>query len=201
MPSPIDFYFDFSSPYSYLASEQIDALAARHGRSVNYKPVLLGAVFKASGGVPLTESYGPKARYSVHDFERSARFAGVPYRHPSKFPIGAVTASRAVLWLQQHQPERATPFVHAVFRALFQDDRDVSDPAVVAEVARAVGIDAHRLLEAVQQQDVKDQLKTRVEEAVAFGMFGAPTIVVDGEVFWGNDRLPQVERWLATGPF
>jgi 2-hydroxychromene-2-carboxylate isomerase len=201
MPASIDFYFDFSSPYSYLASEQIDALAARHGRTVDYKPVLLGGVFKASGGVPLTESYGPKARYSLHDFERSARFIGVPYRHPSKFPIGAVAASRAVLWLQQHLPEQATPFVHAVFRALFRDDRDVSDTAVVAELADAAGIDAKRLLEAVQEPAIKELLKTRVDEAVAIGMFGAPTIVVDGEVFWGNDRLPQIERWLASGPF
>jgi 2-hydroxychromene-2-carboxylate isomerase len=201
MPAPIDFYFDFSSPYSYLASEQIDALAARHGRTVNYKPVLLGGIFKTSGGVPLTESYGPKARYSLHDFERSARFIGVPYRHPSKFPIGAVAASRAVLWLQQHRPDQATAFVHAVFRALFRDDRDVSDPAVVAEVAEAAGIDSKRLMEAVQEPAIKELLKTRVDEAVAFGMFGAPTIVVDGEVFWGNDRLPQIERWLAAGPF
>jgi 2-hydroxychromene-2-carboxylate isomerase len=112
MPSPIDFYFDFSSPYSFLASEQIEALAARHGRSVTFRPVLLGIVFKTAGSAPLTEQYGPKARYSVHDFERSARFAGVRYRHPSKFPIGAVGASRAVLWLQQHRPEKANEFVH-----------------------------------------------------------------------------------------
>ena len=135
---PIDFYFDFSSPYSFLASEQIDALAARHGRTVRYRPVLLGVIFKASGGAPLTEQYGPKARYSVHDFERSARFAGVRYRHPSKFPIGAVGASRAVLWLQQNRPEQANAFVHAVFRAFFQDDRDISDPAVVAQALESL---------------------------------------------------------------
>lgn len=201
MPAPIDFYFDFSSPYSYLASEQIDALAARHGRDVRYKPILLGAVFKVSDSVPLTEQYGPKARYSAHDFDRSARFANVAYRHPSKFPISGVTACRAVLWLEQHRPDTVIPFVHAVFRALFRDDRDVSDPAVVTEVAGALGIDTDRLMAGVQEQAIKDALKTRVDEAIAFGLFGAPTIVVDGEVFWGNDRLPQIERWLAAGPF
>jgi 2-hydroxychromene-2-carboxylate isomerase len=201
MPNPIDFHFDFSSPYSFLASEQIEALAARHGRTVTFRPMLLGIVFKASGGAPLTEQYGPKARYSVHDFERSARFAGVRYRHPSKFPIGAVGASRAVLWLQQHRPEKANEFVHAVFRAFFQDDRDISDPAVVAQIAQSIGIDGAALTAAAQTPGIKDELRRRVEEAVALGVFGAPTIVVDGEVFWGNDRLPQIERWLASGPF
>jgi 2-hydroxychromene-2-carboxylate isomerase len=201
MSAPIEFYFDFSSPYSFLASEQIEALAQRHGRAVDYKPVLLGAVFKASGGEPLTSQYGPKADYSVHDFRRSARYAGVAYRQPSRFPIGAVAASRAVLWLQQTDPARATPFIHAIFRAFFQQDRDVSDPAVVAEVARAESIDADALLTAVQQPAVKDLLKSRVDAAIERGVFGAPTIVVDGEVFWGNDRLPQIERWLKQGPF
>jgi 2-hydroxychromene-2-carboxylate isomerase len=201
MPSPIDFYFDFSSPYSFLAAEQIEALAARHGRAVTFRPILLGIVFKTAGSAPLTEQYGPKARYSEHDFERSARFAGVRYRHPSKFPIGAVGASRAVLWLQQHRPEKANEFVRAVFRAFFQDDRDISDAAVVAQIAQSIGLDGPALMEAAQTPPIKDELRRRVEEAVAFGVFGAPTIVVDGEVFWGNDRLPQIERWLASGPF
>ena len=201
MPNPIDFYFDFSSPYSFLASEQIDALAARHGRTVNYRPLLLGVVFKVADSAPLTEQYGPKARYSVHDFERSARFAGIAYRQPSRFPIGAVGASRAVLWLQKHQPHRVDPFVHAVFRAFFQDDRDIADAGVVAQIAGSVGIDGGQLMAAAQDPAIKERLRKAVDEAIAFGVFGAPTIVVDGEVFWGNDRLPQVERWLASGPF
>jgi 2-hydroxychromene-2-carboxylate isomerase len=201
MPGTIDFYFDFSSPYSYLASEQIDAVAARHGRTVDYRPVLLGAVFKTSGGAPLTEQYGPKAEYSKHDFARSARFGGVPYRKPSRFPIATVAAARALLWLQQNAPAQARPFIHAVFRAYFVDDRDISDAAVVLDIARSIGIDAEALAAGMQQPAIKDLLKQRVEEAIAFGLFGAPLIVVDGERFWGNDRLPQIERWLAQGPF
>ena len=201
MDKPIEFHFDFSSPYSYIASEQIEQLAARHGRSVTYKPVLLGAVFKVAGSAPLTDSYGPKARYSIHDFARSARYAGVPYRYPSKFPIASVGAKRAVLWLQRHRPDLATPFIHAVFRAYFVDDRDISDAAIVGEIAREVGIDADELATGIQQPDIKEQLKTQVDHAIQAGVFGAPTIVVDGEVFWGNDRLPQIERWLASGPF
>jgi 2-hydroxychromene-2-carboxylate isomerase len=201
MAKTIDFYFDFSSPYSFLASERIDALAARHGRAVDYRPVLLGAIFKTSGGAPLTEQYGPKAKYSVHDFERSARFAGIAYRHPPKFPIGAVAASRALLWLKRNRPEAAAGFVHAVFRAFFQDNRDIADPAVVAQIGDALGLDGAALIEAAQQADIKDALRRQVDEAIAFGIFGAPTIVVDGEVFWGNDRLAQIERWMASGPF
>jgi 2-hydroxychromene-2-carboxylate isomerase len=198
---PIDFYFDFSSPYSYLASEQIEAVAARHGRSVDYRPVLLGAVFKTSGGAPLTEQYGPKAEYSRHDFTRSARIAGVAYRAPSRFPIATVAAARALLWLQQNAPMQAPPFVHAVFRAYFVDDRDISEAGVVLDIARSIGIDADALAAGMQQPAIKDLLKQRVDDAIAFGMFGAPLIVVDGERFWGNDRLPQIERWLAQGPF
>ena len=201
MPKPIEFHFDFSSPYSYLASEQIEPIAARYGRTVEYKPVLLGAVFKTSGGAPLTEQYGPKASYAKRDFERSARYAGVPYRQPSRFPIGSVAAKRAVIWLQQHHPELVARFVHAVYRAFFVDDRDISDAAVVGDIAREVGIDPARLAAGVQQQEIKDRLKAQVDQAIQIGIFGAPTIIVDGEVFWGNDRLPQIERWLEKGSF
>ena len=201
MPAPIDFYFDFSSPYSFLASEQIEALAARHGRTVNYRPILLGAIFKASGGAPLTEQYAPKAKYSIHDFERSARFAGIRFRYPSKFPISSVAPARAVLALQRDRPEQAIALVHALFRAFFQEDCDISDAAVVADVANSIGLDGAKLTDDAQQPAVKDALRKAVEDSIAFGVFGAPTIVVDGEVFWGNDRLPQIERWLAGGPF
>lgn len=201
MPAPIDFYFDFSSPYSFLASEQIEALAARHGRTVNYRPILLGAIFKASGGAPLTEQYAPKAKYSIHDFERSARFAGIRFRYPSKFPISSVAPARAVLALQRDRPEQAIALVHALFRAFFQEDCDISDAAVVADVANSIGLDGAKLTDDAQQPAVKDALRKAVEDSIAFGVFGAPTIVVDGEVFWGNDRLPQIERWLASGPF
>ncbi|MEP6609103.1 MAG: 2-hydroxychromene-2-carboxylate isomerase [Burkholderiaceae bacterium] len=201
MPSPIEFHFDFSSPYSYIASEQIEDLAARYQRVVDYRPLLLGAIFKVAGSKPLTELYAPKARYSVRDFERSARYAGVPYRQPSSFPIASLAAKRGVVWLQQHRPERAAPFVHAVYRAFFVDDRDISDAAVVAEIARDIGVDPVEFTAGVQQPEIKERLKSHVDRAIAAGIFGAPAIIVDGELFWGNDRIPQVERWLKTGPY
>jgi 2-hydroxychromene-2-carboxylate isomerase len=199
--SAIDFYFDFSSPYSYLAAEEIEAMAERHGRELRWRPMLLGAVFKVAGNVPLTEGYGPKSRYSVRDFARSAAFIGVPYRHPTVFPIGAVGASRAVLWLQREHPAQAVPFIHAAYRAFFVADRNISELPVVLDLARALGIDAAALERGIQEESIRNALRAAVEEAVARGVFGAPTLFVDGEQFWGHDRLAQVERWISTGPY
>lgn len=201
MPAPIEFWFDFSSPYSYLASEKIEELAARHLRAVAYKPTLLGVIFRTTGGVPLTELVPPKASYFAHDFERSARFAGVPFRKPSVFPIATVNAARALLWLQQQDERMATRFLHAAFRAYFSQDRNIAEPAVLGALATEVGVDPVQLARGMQEATVKDRLKALVDESIARGVFGAPTIFVDGEMFWGHDRLPQVERWLATGPF
>lgn len=201
MAAPIEFYFDFSSPYTYIASEEIEAIAERHGREVMWRPILLGAVFKASGGMPLTAGYGPKALYSVRDFARSAAFVGIPYRHPANFPIGAVAAARTVLWLQRHQPTLVAPFIHTAFRAYFVADRNIADPAVVMELAQELGIDVTQLAAGVQDESIKNALRAEVDQAIARGIFGSPTLVIDGEIFWGHDRLAQVERWISAGPF
>jgi 2-hydroxychromene-2-carboxylate isomerase len=196
----IEFYFDFSSPYSYIASEQIEALAAKYGRSVEYKPMLLGVSFKAAGTAPLVD-IPLKGEYSKHDFERSARFAGIPFKYPSAFPISTVNAARALLWLQNIGSAKVNAFVHRCFRAYFREDRNVNDAAVLGDIADELGIDKAALLAAIQDPAIKDQLKRAVDAAVARGIFGAPFIFVDGEPFWGNDRLPQIERWLAQGRF
>jgi 2-hydroxychromene-2-carboxylate isomerase len=200
MPSPIEFYFDFSSPYSYLASEQIEPFAARFGRRVEYKPILLGVAFKVSGMRPLPE-VPLKGDYCRRDFERSARFAGVPFVLPDPFPISAVGAARAYLWLSEVHSERADAFLHAAFRAYFAQGRNISEPAVLGDVLRQVGSDPAQALAAIQQPYIKDRLKALVDASLARGVFGAPFIVVDGEPFWGHDRLPQIERWLESGPF
>lgn len=201
MAAPIEFWFDFSSPYSYLASEKIEELAARHGRGVAYRPTLLGVIFRTTGGVPLTELVPPKASYFAHDFERSARFAGVPYRPPSVFPIATVNAARAFLWLQEQDEALAARFLHAAFRAYFSQDRSLAEPEVLNALATEVGVDPVAMARGMQEPAIKERLKALVDESIARGVFGAPTIFVDGEMFWGHDRLPQVERWLATGPF
>ncbi len=201
MSPPIEFYFDFSSPYSYLASERIEAIATRHGRELKWKPILLGAVFKTTGGAPLTDGFGPKASYSVRDFARSARFAGVPFALPRPFPIATVTAARALIGVQNAVPQRAPAFLHALFRAYFADGRNISDPAVVGAVAGECGLDGGEVLAAAQDPLVKDELKAQVDAAIVRGVFGAPFIFVGDEAFWGNDRLDQLDRWLATDGF
>lgn len=200
MPAPIDFYFDFTSPYSYLASERIEAIAERHGRTVAFRPTLLGAVFRISGQRPLTE-IPIKGDYSRRDFERSARFLGIEFRLPEPFPVSTVQAARACLVLQGEEPGLAPAFIHAVFRAYFVHGRSISEPEVVRSTLAEVGADADSVLAATARPDVKDALKAAVERSIARGVFGAPFIIVDDEPFWGSDRLPHVERWLAEGPF
>jgi 2-hydroxychromene-2-carboxylate isomerase len=200
MAAPIEFYFDFSSPYSYLLSEQIEAIATKYGRSVRYKPTLLGVVFKISGMAPLIE-VPLKGDYSRRDFERSARFAGIKFTMPDVFPVSTVTAARALLWLQSSGSAKSVPFVHTVLRAYFVHNRNISEPAVLADIASELGIDANAMAAAVQDPAIKDKLKAAVDESVKRGVFGAPFVFIDGEPFWGNDRLPQMERWLQYGPF
>jgi 2-hydroxychromene-2-carboxylate isomerase len=200
MANPIEFYFDFSSPYSYLASEIIEPLATRYAREVDYKPMLLGAAFKVAGTRPLTE-VPLKGEYSKRDMERSARLAGIAFALPEPFPIGAVAASRAYVWLSDTDPLRARAFLHATFREYFVAGRNIAESSVVTGVLRQVGADPEPVLAAIQQAEIKERLKALVDAALARGVFGAPFLFVDGEPFWGHDRLAQVERWLATGPF
>jgi len=198
---PIDFWFDFSSPYGYLLSERIDEVAARFGRKVRWHPILLGIVFKATGSAPLTLQNPAKAAYSLLDFARSARFMGVPYRHPTRFPLATQNAARAYYWLHGEDCALARRFAHATFRALYVDDRDIAAPDVVLEIAAGLGVDRSSLETALQRQEIKDRLKAEVDNALAIGVFGSPHVMIDGEPFFGADRLPQIEKWLETGGF
>jgi 2-hydroxychromene-2-carboxylate isomerase len=200
MSQPIDFYFDFSSPYGYLASEKIDELAARFGRKVRWRPILLGVVFRQTGGAPLT-SIPLKGEYSVHDFARSARFLDIPYEHPKHFPLATQHAARAYYWLHDRDCEAARSFAHAVFRSLYTEGRDISEIDVVLAIAAGEKVDRTALAAALAGQALKDRLKAECEAAIIRGVFGSPYIVVDGEPFFGADRLPQIERWLGSGGF
>ena len=198
MPATIDFYFDFSSPYGYLAGTQIEALAAKHGRTVNWHPVLLGAVFKLTGGVPLA-SIPLKGEYSARDMARCARLLGVPFKLPSKFPIATQAAARLTVWAQQSDTTRAKELAAALYHAYFAEDCDISNPDVSADVAVVCGYERAAALAAMNDASVKDRLRQEMDEAIARKVFGSPYFIVDGEPFWGADRLDHVERWLATG--
>jgi 2-hydroxychromene-2-carboxylate isomerase len=200
VPRSIDFYFDFSSPYSYVASEWVDALAARHGRTVIWRAILLGATFQAAELKPPV-AHPIKREYSLHDFERSARFAGVPLKNPDKFPIPTQNAARVFWWLAEQDRDRAAQWGRHCLRAYFARGVDLSDVAQLRQLATDFGLEADGVESVWNDPTWKARLKAENEAAIAAGVFGAPFFMVDGEPFWGNDRRPQIERWLEKGPF
>jgi 2-hydroxychromene-2-carboxylate isomerase len=198
LAQPIDFYFDFSSPYGYIASERIESLAERHGRSVNWRPMLLGAVFKIVGTEPLL-NYPLKGDYARRDMARAARQYGLTFQIPDNFPTASIAACRAFYWLLDRDAARAKSFALAIYRRYFVEGKPIALPDDVIATAAAQGIDSDALVAALQDGTVKQRLKKEVEEAIARGVFGSPFLFVDGEPFWGSDRLDQIERWLETG--
>jgi len=192
MAAPIDFYFDFASPYGYLAAEKIEPLAAKHGRSVTWRPTLLGAVFKVTGSKPLPE-WPLKGEYAKRDFLRSARFHNVPFKLPSQFPVGTVSACRAFYSLED-QKDRVK-MAKGLYRAYFVENVNIGETDNVLKVAASLGFQPD-----LNDQAIKDKTKAEVEASIARGVFGSPYIVVDNEPFWGLDRFDQLERWLR-GPF
>jgi len=199
MKPAIDFYFDFSSPYSYIASEWIGAVAARHGRTVNWRAMLLGATFQVSGLRPPAD-FPMKREYLYRDVLRSAAFAGVPLRMPERFPIPTQNAARVFWWLHADDPARAVAWARTALRAYFARGVDLSDPAALKTVCTEAGLDADAAEAAWNDPVWKAKLKSACDTAIAAGVFGAPFVVVDGEPFWGNDRQAQIEAWLTAGP-
>ncbi len=194
----LDFYFDFSSPYGYIAAERIDGIAERHGCAVTWRPFLLGAVFQKAGGGPLVD-HPMKGPYSRHDMLRSARLHDVTFAVPDPFPVNSVAACRAFYWLADRDPEQARALAKSLYRGYFADNRNVSQPETVIAAAAGLGVDGDELAAALGDPAVKDRLRAENDAALDRGVFGSPTIFVDGEMFWGSDRLDQVDRWLATG--
>ena len=194
----IDFYFEFSSPYGYIASELAEDFERRLGRPLTWRPMLLGPVFKVTGQAPLIE-VPMKGDYSRRDFSRTARLHKVEYRHPPKFPIGTVAALRAFYWSHDRDPARARGLAQALYRAYFVDGLDISAPGTVVEIAKGAGLDAAALAAALEDPALKECAKREVDAALAAGVFGSPFFVVDGEPFWGCDRMPMVEEWVRSG--
>lgn len=198
MPAPLEFYFDFSSPYGYLGSTRIEDLAARFGRETIWRPILLGLVFKVTQARPLPE-LPLKGEYGKRDMARFARLWNVPFRVPSRFPIATQAPARAFYWVWDRDPARAKRLAEALYRAYMVEDRDISSPQVTAEVAVPVGIDREALLAALGDPAVKERPRIETGAALDKGVFGSPFVLVDGEPFWGADRFDHVERWLAAG--
>lgn len=199
MAGVLEFYFDFSSPYGYIAAERIDMIAGQHGRSVDWRPMMLGAVFKVAGTQPLTQ-YPLKGQYSIHDFQRSAREHGIQFNMPANFPLPTQVAARGIYWLKQNNPELAVPVARAIYAAYFVDGLDISVPDTVAGIAANMGVDRKEFAAGVESAEIKSKLREVTEDAIQNrGVFGSPFVFVDGEPFWGADRLDQIDRWLKQG--
>ena len=194
----IEFWFDFASPYAYFAAPQVPALASRHGRAVVWRPFLLGVVFRLTG--MLTFDRAPmRGDYARRDWDRLARWHGVPFVLPPGHPPSTVTAARALYWVEATVPEAVGAFARAVFDAAFAEGRDLADADSVVAAAARCGLDGGAVLAGADRPEARQRLRAATDEAIARGIFGAPFVIVDGEPFWGADRLPMVDAWLARG--
>ena len=187
----LELFFDLSSPYSYMAATQMKPLAEKTGAEVVWRPMVLGAVFKATGNEMPARIPG-KARWMGNDLMRWAAHYGVPFRFSSHFPANAIKAMRLVLV----DDAKAADVALAGFAAMWADDRDLTDEAVLRSIAEMGGLDPAAAMQAIETPAVKEKLRANTDEAIARGAFGAPTLIVGDELFWGNDRLHFVEAAL-----
>ncbi|MDV7338528.1 2-hydroxychromene-2-carboxylate isomerase [Terasakiella sp. A23] len=195
----IEFYFEFGSPYGYFAANQIEAIGEEFGRKVIWKPYMLGSAFEKTGAVPLRD-VPLKGDYCLNDWERISAYTGTPWHLPAKFPTGILAAPRGFYWLMdQGREELAIRFAKAAYKAYFADRRPMWTNEETAEVAAECGIDKEEFLSAVQDKHVKARLIEEGQKAIDRGVFGSPFIIIDGESFWGWDRLPMIRDWLKQG--
>ncbi|MBB5019117.1 2-hydroxychromene-2-carboxylate isomerase [Chitinivorax tropicus] len=196
MSLAIDFYFDFSSPYSYIAANRLDGFDARNGKTLVWRPILTGAIFKLLNNPPQNE---PKLAYMMQDAKRCAAYHRMPLNWPSHFPINPLAACRAFYWLYEDKPDVAVQIALALLKAYWVTDHDISDGDYVLDLGERFGIDREYLHEGLNDQNVKDKLRQTTEVAFQRGVFGVPWVFVGDEPFWGQDRLDQMERWVQIG--
>jgi len=195
MTKAVEFYFDVGSPAAYLAWVQLPKIVQETRSEIEYRPFLVGGVFQATGNRSPME-VPAKGQYMQDDLQRFARRYCVPFRHNPHFPLNTLALMRMVLGLQLREPQRMGPFVDAVYRAMWVEGRNMNDPAVVTSVLQQAGFEPEKMLALANDAAIKDDLKAATQEAVARGVFGAPTFFVGGEMFWGQDRLDFVKEAL-----
>ncbi len=194
MSKTIDFYYDYVSATSYLAWTQLQGLCERTGASINYKPILLGGVFKASENIsPMT--IPAKWEWFKKDLERHAAHYGVPYQLNSHFPFSSVNALRGAFWAQAN--DRIEDYNRAMFTAAWADGKNLSSMEALEEILTAASFDAAEAMKAMTLPENKSALMEATNAAAEQGVFGAPTMVIDGELHFGQDRLEWVERALS----
>ncbi len=192
----LEFFYDYGSPYSYLADSRLPALAERTGAEVTYRPMLLGGVFKATGNQsPAVQPCEAKRTYGSLELQRQVAHLGVPFRGNPHFPVDTLLLMRTAVAAQHAGVFQ--PFHQSVYPAFWAEGENLGEPEVVGRVLEKAGLDARALLEAAGDPAVKAELRATTEEAVARGAFGAPTFFVEDEMFFGNDRLDFVERTIV----
>ena len=195
----ISFWFEFASTYSYPAAMRIEALAAQRGVKVAWRAFLLGPIFRDQGWNDSPFNiYPAKGRYMWRDLDRICTAHGIPMRRPSQFPRNGLLAARVACWFAD--APWLPDFVRAVYRANFAEDRDISSPEVVARCLSVVGGDPAALIAEAQSAAAKERLRASTEEAIALGIFGAPSLTVGSELFWGHDRIEDALRWAVARP-
>ena len=197
MSSVVEFYFDCGSPASWLAYTQLPALAEEQGAVLQYRPVLLGGIFKATGN-NTPAALPPKGQYLFRDLSRFARRYGVPLTFPPGFPVNTLTLMRIVTGVQIHQPDQFGPCIEALFRMLWAHGINPEDETGLWNALAGAGLDADAVLAFADRDDVKHALKEATNKAVERGLFGLPTMFVDGEMYWGQDRLDFVREQLEA---
>ncbi len=198
--APLKFYFDFISPFGYFASLRIDDLAHRHGRTVEWHPMLLGvSVMKVMGLKPLLDT-PLKGPYTLHDVRRYARLHGIQLGHTfGGAPSHPLSMARAMCWPMKFRPQAAKSLARAMLHAYWVLGCDLSSPESLGGIELPAAIRANELVQAVQGEAAARLLRAEVRTSLEAGIFGSPTVVVDGEMFWGVDKFSELEHWLATG--
>lgn len=194
--SVIQFWYEYGSPYSYIASARIEKLAEAAGRKIDWRPFLLGPIFRAQGWNDTPAALFPaKGRHMWRDVERLCNHYGIPYKRPEIFPQNGVRAARAtyVAIDEGWGPE----MTRAVYDRVFVNERDISDPAVLRDIIESLGRDATAVLAKAESPEYRDRLRAATEDAMARGIFGAPSFIVADELFWGSDRLEQAVAWTT----
>ncbi len=193
MGKKVEFYYDFSSPYTYIASKRIERICEDNGAELLWKPFLLGGVFNEIGSVPAIE-IDNKFRYLRRDFEQSAIYYGVEFKFPDFFPLNSVRSMRGAFAAQEKG--KLVEYTHEMFRLYWTQSVDISKADILGEAVSKIGIETQWFVNRIAEQDIKDKLREETDIAIQRGVFGAPTMFVDDQMFWGNDRLDFLDRYL-----
>ena len=197
----IEFFFDCSSPWTYLAFHNIQPLAKEFGEDITWRPILVGGIFNTVNPSVYAQRETPvplKQRYMLKDLNDWARSAGLSIKMPpTVFPVNSVKAMRGCIWLSRESAKDMVPFARAVFETYWGEDKDISKDEVLTGICHKVGVDPQAFLASIGAPDIKDQLKINTEEVVARGGFGSPTIFLDRtDMYFGNDRMPLIREAL-----